>query len=110
MEKFFVNLDKYGNTSAASIPVALCEAAESGRIQPGDHVAMVGFGAGLTWAGAVVRWGVPKPRVPAWRRTLDGLWYVAAGVRSRARRLLRRADAWLFGMPIPGKIDSGDEM
>jgi 3-oxoacyl-[acyl-carrier-protein] synthase III len=110
MEKFFINLDRYGNTSAASIPVALCEAAEAGRIQPGDHVAMVGFGAGLTWASAVVRWGVPRPPSPAWRRTLDMLRYVAAGVRSRVRRLQRRADAWLFGKPVPGKIDSGDRM
>jgi 3-oxoacyl-[acyl-carrier-protein] synthase-3 len=107
MEKFFINLDRYGNTSSASIPVALCEAVEAGRIQPGDHVAMVGFGAGLTWAGAVVRWGVPKPPVPTWRRTLDGLRYVAAGVRSRARRLQRRADAWLFGSPAPKTIDEG---
>jgi 3-oxoacyl-[acyl-carrier-protein] synthase-3 len=107
MEKFFVNLDKYGNTSAASIPVALCEAAEAGRIQPGDHVVMVGFGAGLTWAGAVVQWGVPRPPVPTWRRTLDGLRYVAAGVRSRIRRLQRRVSAWLFGTPSPETIDGG---
>lgn len=110
MERFYINLDRYGNTSAASIPVALCEAAEAGRIQPGDHVAMVGFGAGLTWASAVVRWGVPRPRAPARRRTLDMLRYLAAGVRSRIRRLLRRADAWLFGMPVPGRIDGGDGM
>jgi len=107
MEKFFVNLERYGNTSSASIPVALCEAVEAGRIQPGDHVAMVGFGAGLTWAGAVVRWGVPRPPVPTWRRALDGLRYVAAGVRSRARRLQRRADAWLLGSPAPETIDEG---
>jgi 3-oxoacyl-[acyl-carrier-protein] synthase-3 len=107
MEKFFINLDRYGNTSSASIPVALCEAVEAGRIQPGDHVAMVGFGAGLTWAGAVVRWGVPRSPAPAWRRTLDGLRYVAAGVRSRARRLQRSADAWLFGSPAPKTIDEG---
>jgi 3-oxoacyl-[acyl-carrier-protein] synthase-3 len=107
MEKFFVNLDRYGNTSAASIPVALCEAVDAGRILPGDHVAMVGFGAGLTWAGAVVRWGAPKPPVSAWRRTWDRLRYVATGVRSRARRLQRRADAWLFGSPAPETIDEG---
>ena len=107
MEKFFVNLDRYGNTSAASIPVALCEAVDAGRILPGDHVAMVGFGAGLTWAGAVVRWGAPRLPVPAWRRALDGLRYVAAGIRSHARRLQRRADAWLFGSPAPGTIDEG---
>jgi 3-oxoacyl-[acyl-carrier-protein] synthase-3 len=104
MEKFFVNLDKYGNTSAASIPIALCEAAECGRIKPGDHVVMVGFGAGLTWAAAVVQWGVPKPPVPTWRRTVDGLRYVAAGVRSRVRRVNRRVGALLFGSAEPAPI------
>jgi 3-oxoacyl-[acyl-carrier-protein] synthase-3 len=106
MDKFFINLDRYGNTSAASIPVALCEAEEAGRIQPGDHVVLVGFGAGLTWAGAVVQWGVPRPPVSTWRRTLDGLRYAAAGVRSRIRRWQRRVSAWLFGTPSPKTIDS----
>ncbi len=109
MEKFFINLDRYGNTSSASIPVALCEAVAAGRIQPGDHVAMVGFGAGLTWAAAVVQWGAPRPPLPAWRRALDGLWYVASGARSRLRKLQRRADAWLFGSPIPETIDKGED-
>jgi 3-oxoacyl-[acyl-carrier-protein] synthase III len=54
-EKAFVNIDKYGNTSAASIPIALDEAWKAGRIQPGDVIVMVAFGAGLTWANAVVR-------------------------------------------------------
>ena len=108
MDKFFVNLDKYGNTSSASIPVALCEAAAAERVRPGDHVVMVGFGAGLTWAAAVVQWGVPRPPVPAWRRTLDGLRYVAAGIRSQGRRLQRRVAAWLFGSPIPQTIDDGE--
>jgi 3-oxoacyl-[acyl-carrier-protein] synthase-3 len=106
MDKFFINLDKYGNTSSASIPVALCEAAAAGRIKAGDHVAMVGFGAGLTWAAAVVQWGVPRPPVPAWRRTLDGLRYVVAGIRSQGRRLQRRIAAWLFGSPVPDTIDN----
>jgi len=105
MEKFFVNLDKYGNTSGASIPIALCEAVECGRIKPGDHVVMVGFGAGLTWAAAVIQWGVPKPPVPAWRRTVDGLRYVAAGVRSRFRRVERRLGAMMFGSPEPRAIE-----
>jgi 3-oxoacyl-[acyl-carrier-protein] synthase-3 len=56
MEKVFVNVDKYGNTSAASIPIALFEANESGLVKPGDVVVLVGFGAGLTWGAAVVRW------------------------------------------------------
>ncbi|MDX1521817.1 MAG: beta-ketoacyl-ACP synthase III [Anaerolineae bacterium] len=56
-EKVFVNLHKYGNTSAASIPLALVEALEEGRIQAGDKLVLVSFGSGLTWASAVVQWG-----------------------------------------------------
>ena len=55
MEKCFVNIDKYGNTSAASIPIALDEAVKAGKLQKGDVVIFVAFGAGLTWANAVVR-------------------------------------------------------
>ena len=56
MEKVFVNIDKYGNTSAASIPIALDEARKSGRIKPGDITLLVAFGAGFTWGSAVIRW------------------------------------------------------
>ncbi len=56
MEKVFVNLERYGNTSSASIPLALDEARRSGRIQPGNLVEMVTFGGGFTWAAAVVAW------------------------------------------------------
>jgi 3-oxoacyl-[acyl-carrier-protein] synthase III len=55
MEKVFMNIDRYGNTSAASIPLALDEAVRSGQAKPGSLVILVAFGAGLTWAGAVVR-------------------------------------------------------
>jgi len=55
MEKSFVNIEKYGNTSAASIPIALDEARRTGRIQPGSVVLFVAFGAGLTWSNAVIR-------------------------------------------------------
>jgi 3-oxoacyl-[acyl-carrier-protein] synthase III len=55
--KVFVNIGSYGNTSAATIPVALTEALEQGRIKPGDNVVFTAFGAGLSWAAAVVRWG-----------------------------------------------------
>jgi len=51
----FNNLDRYGNTSAASIPLALAEARDAGVLQPGMLVMMVGFGAGLTWASCLVR-------------------------------------------------------
>ena len=55
-EKVFVNLDRYGNTSAASIPLALDEAVKAGRVNRGDIVVTVGFGAGLTWAANVIQW------------------------------------------------------
>ncbi len=53
-----VILDRTGNTSAASIPLALVEAADSGRLHPGDRVLMSGFGAGMTWASTIIEWGV----------------------------------------------------
>jgi 3-oxoacyl-[acyl-carrier-protein] synthase-3 len=56
MEKVFVNIAKYGNTSAASIPIALDEARKSGRIKPGYITLLVAFGAGFTWGSAVIRW------------------------------------------------------
>ena len=56
LEKFYVNLDKYGNTSAAAVAIALDEANRSGRIKPGDYVLMVVFGGGLTWASTVIEW------------------------------------------------------
>jgi 3-oxoacyl-[acyl-carrier-protein] synthase-3 len=56
MDKVFVNVDRYGNMSSATIPVALDEALESGRIKPGDNVLLVAFGAGFTWGSAVLRW------------------------------------------------------
>jgi len=55
-DRFFVNVDRYGNTSAASIPLALDEAHRAGRLRRGDLVLLVAFGAGLTYGGALVRW------------------------------------------------------
>lgn len=55
-EQVFINLEKYGNTSAASVAIALDEAVQTGRIQRGDLVLMVAFGAGLTWGAAVIEW------------------------------------------------------
>jgi 3-oxoacyl-[acyl-carrier-protein] synthase-3 len=56
MDRFFVNLTAYGNTSAAAVAIALDEAQRTGRIKRGDHILMVVFGGGLTWASSVVRW------------------------------------------------------
>lgn len=56
MDKVIVNVDRYGNTSAASIPIALGEARDQGKIKKGDTLVLVGFGAGLTWAGCALKW------------------------------------------------------
>jgi 3-oxoacyl-[acyl-carrier-protein] synthase-3 len=61
-EKLFINIEKYGNTSAASVPMALVEAVAAGRIQPGDRVLMVAFGAGYTAGAAVVEWTADPTR------------------------------------------------
>jgi len=56
-ERVYVNVQRYGNMSAATIPIALCEAAEEGRLHEGDFVVATAFGAGLTWAAGVIEWG-----------------------------------------------------
>ncbi|MDX1567720.1 MAG: beta-ketoacyl-ACP synthase III [Longimicrobiales bacterium] len=56
MDDVFVNVDRYGNMSSATVPVALDEAVEQGRLQKGDHVLLVAFGAGLTWGAQALRW------------------------------------------------------
>jgi len=56
MEKVMVNIEKYGNTSAASIPIALDEAVRQGRIKEGDNIVLVAFGGGLTWGSCVIKW------------------------------------------------------
>jgi 3-oxoacyl-[acyl-carrier-protein] synthase-3 len=56
VDRFFVNLDRYGNTSAAAVAIALDEANRTGRIKAGDYILMVVFGGGLTWASAVIEW------------------------------------------------------
>lgn len=67
-EKVWVNIDRYGNTSAASVPIALCEAADSGALREGDNVVLVAFGAGLAWAAGVVRWGTAGVEPPCTRK------------------------------------------
>ena len=93
-EKVFINLQKYGNTSTASIPIALCEAIKAGRVKPGDKLVFVGFGAGLTWAACAIQWGVPtdKPEANWWRSTRRQAGYQAAAARSMWRRAVR----WVY--------------
>jgi 3-oxoacyl-[acyl-carrier-protein] synthase-3 len=100
--RFFMNLERAGNTSTASIPIALCEAIEAGRLQPNDNVVFVGFGGGLTWGAAVVKWDVAAREAAAdelsWRRSP---WYLWARIRSALRRTSRRWLARLAGSPTP---------
>jgi 3-oxoacyl-[acyl-carrier-protein] synthase-3 len=56
IDRFVINVERYGNTSTASIPIATCEAAAAGRLQAGDPVVLVGFGAGLSWGAVVAEW------------------------------------------------------
>ncbi len=93
-EKVFVNLQKYGNTSTASIPIALCEAIEEGKVRPGMKLVFVGFGAGLTWAACALEWSVPvEKRVPDWwQSTRRQATYQAAATRSAWKRAVR----WVY--------------
>jgi 3-oxoacyl-[acyl-carrier-protein] synthase-3 len=88
--RVFVNLDRYGNTSSASVPIALCEAAEANRVRRGDTLVLVGFGAGLTWAAVTVRWSVPLPVAapPRWRVAARWARYRWAAIRRRALKVL----------------------
>lgn len=93
IKKFMSNVEYYGNTSAASIPIALCEAIEQKRIQDKDHIALVGFGGGLTWASMIIQWGIPKPseqQGSVFNRQRRKVEYRIARLRSRSRRLRRR--------------------
>ncbi len=120
-ERVYSNIEHYGNTSAASIPIALAEAVEQGRLRPGDILAFVGFGGGLTWGAAVIEWtalptrtarsltwglrkgeyaiaGLRRPVVRRWRRLMmlsPTTWIL------ELRRWLRRREARLRGLPPP---------
>ena len=109
-ERMFTNLEHYGNTSAASIPIALCEAVEAGLIRRGDHLVLVGFGAGLTWAAAAVQWSMPwpVPTRPWWRTTLRWLYYRWASLRSWTLRTLRRMDTQIR-KPFSHDAENGDQ-
>ncbi|MDX1934391.1 MAG: beta-ketoacyl-ACP synthase III [Capsulimonadales bacterium] len=73
MEKVVINLDRYGNTSAATIPIAMAEAWQEGRILPGMILVTVGFGAGLSWGANVIRWGnLLPPSRPQNEETAEG--------------------------------------
>jgi len=82
-DRFYLNIQRYGNTSAASVPVALVEAIEEGRCKPGDTLAVVAFGAGLTWASAVMHLGGPDESVSV---SLADELFILARAKYYARR------------------------
>jgi 3-oxoacyl-[acyl-carrier-protein] synthase-3 len=98
MERCVINLDRYGNTSTASIPIATCEAVQQGRLKPGDKVVFVGFGGGLTWGAAVAIWNAP---MPVGRRVMPRRYRLYARLRSLLKRLMRRLDYIVWGRRNP---------
>lgn len=98
IEKFAINLHKYGNTSTASIPLAACEAVETEQLSPGDKIVLVGFGAGLTWGALSIIWTGPFPvdRPVNFRR-----YQLFARLSSWLRRLLRKIEGLIWGRKNP---------
>jgi 3-oxoacyl-[acyl-carrier-protein] synthase-3 len=90
-DRVYSNIARYGNTSAASIPIALVEAAEAGRIGPGDIIAFIGFGGGLSWGTAIIEW-TAVPSRPAYSLTWGRRQgeYALAGLRRPVVRWWRR--------------------
>jgi 3-oxoacyl-[acyl-carrier-protein] synthase-3 len=93
-DRVFCNVGRYGNTSAASIPIALCEAIAAGRVQPGRNLVLASFGAGLTWAAVALRWTADVRAVPSpWTPFVQRFETQVAAVRSALRRQERRLRA-----------------
>ncbi len=109
---FMSNLDRYGNTSAASIPIALCEAVQANRVKPGENIAFVGFGGGLTWASMVLRWTGSDLTERRSGRLINQQRRQFSYVLARWRVELRRISRLLGGLVnrlLPGRSRSSDE-
>lgn len=100
IDMFVSNLDRYGNTSAASIPIALCEAIENNRVHKDDYLVFVGFGGGLTWASMVIKWlpDAVKAEPRALQQQRRELQYSLARWRSRFQRIQRRISRFFAGL------------
>jgi 3-oxoacyl-[acyl-carrier-protein] synthase-3 len=92
LDKFIINVERYGNTSTASIPIATVEAVQNGQIKPKDKIAFVGFGGGLTWGAMVVEWTGP---LPAKKHIYPKQYRLFAKIRSFALRAIRFIEGWL---------------
>lgn len=93
MDRFVVNLENYGNTSTASIPIAMVEAIEKGQIKAGDKLVMVGFGAGLTWGALAAEWTGP---IPSKGHVHPEQYRRFAKVRSLVRRAIRFLEGLIY--------------
>ncbi len=85
--------ETYGNTSTASIPMAICEAVADGRIKTGDTLVLVGFGAGLTWGALTAKWSGALRE----QKVQPRLYHLFARARSSVRRLLRHLEGIIWG-------------
>src|SRR5687768_1648068 len=93
MDRFVVNLERYGNTSTASIPIAMVEALGKGQIKSGDKLVMVGFGGGLTWGALAAEWTGP---IPSKGHVRPEQYRLAGRIRSVVRRWLRFIEGLLY--------------
>ena len=98
MDKIMVNVNRYGNTSTASIPLAAVEAGETGRLKKDDKIVLVGFGGGLTWGAVTVIWKEPFPAEKAIK--IERYRWLAR-LRSLILRVIRRIEGWIWGRGEP---------
>jgi 3-oxoacyl-[acyl-carrier-protein] synthase-3 len=94
LERFVINVDRYGNTSTASIPIATVEAQEKGLLKNGDKIVLVGFGAGLTWGALVAEWTGPLPVERLVHAERYRTW---ARLRSILLRIMRFFEGLIWG-------------
>jgi 3-oxoacyl-[acyl-carrier-protein] synthase-3 len=94
LERFVINVDRFGNTSTASIPIAAVEAVQDGRLQVGDPIVLVGFGAGLTWGALAAEWTGP---LPSERKVYPARYRLWARIRSFLRRMVRFIEGLIWG-------------
>jgi 3-oxoacyl-[acyl-carrier-protein] synthase-3 len=99
LDMFIMNMDRYGNTSAASIPLALCEAVAENKIKPYNNLVFVAFGGGLTWGATLVTWDVTKTTShnQLWHKLRRQALYRVARIRSSIRRGTRTLEGVLWG-------------
>ncbi len=103
--KFISTVEQFGNTSAASIPMALCVALEQGRIKEDDNIVFIGFGGGLTWAAMVIQWGAKLDKETrsnhVFSRFRRRMGYLFARWQARLKRILRRYSNRLAVLGLP---------